>query len=118
MTVHECINSRNYALVTEVEQECIFLLLEVGKLSLELLVKRGVAGHHTASHRIGKAPFCCSFCIYLSDLRMIGETQIVVETPAEYLLAVEYHVGTELTFKLRIHVISECLLSVLSKRAA
>ncbi len=47
---------------------------------------------------------------------MVGEPQIVVETPVKHLLAHEFHAGPYLSFKPGEHKISVCLFLVLSER--
>ena len=94
VTAHEGIDGGNYSLVSEVEFEGGFLLLESGETALKFLMKMSLACHHTASHRVGKSPACCSFSICLADFRVVCQTEIVVEAPAEHLLSVEFHVRT------------------------
>ena len=118
VTGGQSVYGREYALITEVEQECVLLLLEVGEDFFEFLVIAGVTGHHSGTHRIGKTPIGCTLRISFADLRMVCESKIVVETPVEHLLAVEDHVRTEFSLETRIHVIAESLLEVLADRAA
>ena len=116
--VHEGVYGGNYTLVSEVEQEGILLLLEIGEFPLELLVEGSVAGHHAASHRVCEPPFRRCFRVGLPYFRMIGKPEIIVETPAEDFFPAEFHVRSDFPFEFRVHVISESFLSVLSERTA
>ena len=72
------VDSRDYSLISEVEEVSILLLLEVGENLLEFLVIAGMAGHHAGAHRIGKAPVGCTLCISLAHLGMVCQTEVVV----------------------------------------
>ena len=51
-------------------------------------------------------------------LRMIGEAQIVIQTPIEHHLPAETHVRPQLSFELRKSEITVCNPHVLTDRAA
>ena len=106
------------ALVAEVEEEGVLLLLEVGEHLLQLLVIPGMAGHHAGAHRICEAPLCGSLGVGLAHLGMVGQSKVVVEAPIEDFLAVEDHMGTQLALETGIHIIAECLVEILSERTA
>ena len=108
------VDSRDYALIAEVEEESVFLFLEVGEHLLEPLVLTGVAGKHARAHRIGQAVLCCGLSVHLADFGMIGQSEIVVKAPVEHLLAVESHVGAKLALEPGIYVITESLVEILS----
>ncbi len=118
VAVHEGVNRRDDALIAEIEEEGILLLLEGGKPAFKFLMVLRMPGEHTAAHRIGKSPFLGRLCVGLADLRMICEPQVVVQGPVEHLDAVEFHVRSELSFKFRIHIVSHALILVLANRAS
>ena len=49
---------------------------------------------------------------------MVRKPEIVVQTPVQNLLSVESHVRAKLALKLRVHVVAEALIEVLSDRTA
>ena len=118
VAAHERVDSRDNALVAEVEQEGVFLLLEVGQFAFEALVERGVTRQHAGTHRIGQAPAGGRFAVHLADFGMIGQSQVVVQAPAEDFLTLEAHVRTELPFQLGEHEIAEGFVAVLPQGAA
>ncbi len=116
-SAHQRVDGGHDALIAEVELEGGFLVLEVGQFAFQLLVEGGLAGHHAASHRIGHTPAGGTFRVSFADLGMIGQAEVVVDAPAEHLLAVEAHVGTQFAFKLRECEIAVYLFTVLPDRA-
>ena len=118
VTRGEGVDGRNDTLIAEIVQEGVFLLLELRELALESLVIAGVARHHTRAHRIREAPLCGGLGIGLADLRMVGQSEIIVETPVEHRHAVESHMRAELTLETRIHIVAESLLEILSDRTS
>ena len=108
----------DYALITEVEQESVFLALKVGKHLLQLLVILGVPGKHTAAHRGGKAPFGHRAGLELAYLGMICKSEVIIEAPVEHRDTVENHMGAKLPFQAGIHIITESLLEILPDGAA
>ena len=104
------------ALITEVELEGGLFVLEVGKLSFQLFVQRGLASHHTAAHRIGHTPAGSAFRVGFSDLGMVGQAEIVVDAPAKHVFAVETHVRAKFAFQLRECEITVNEFTILSDR--
>ena len=111
------IDGRHDALVTEVEQIGGFFLLEVGQLMFEMLVHTGVPRHHTGTHGSGEAVFGGGFGIHTTNFRVVSQTQIVVQTPAEYLPAVEGHARSKFAFQTRECEITVSAFAVLPNRA-
>ena len=66
------------ALIAEIEEERVFLFLEVGEHLLEPLVLAGVAGEHAGAHGIGQAVLRRGFGVRLADFGMVREAEIVV----------------------------------------
>ena len=114
----EGVDGGNDALIAEIVEECIFLLLEFSEYPLQLLVIAGVAGHHPGAHRVSQSPVRRSLCICLPDLRVIGQSQVVVQGPVQYRDAVECHMRSQFTLETRIHVVAETLLEILAYRAS
>ena len=112
------VDGGNDALIAEIEQERIFLLLEIGKLPFHALVQRSMAAHHTASHRIGQTPPCSSLSVHLPYFGMVRKAEVVVQAPTQDFLAVESHVRAYLPFQFRIHEIAESPFSVLPERTS
>lgn len=106
------------SLIAEVEQERVLLLLEISEHPLKFLVQGGVAGKHTASHWIGQSPLSGALGVSLAHLRMVSESEIVVQTPVQDLFPVECHMRAKLALKFRIHIIAEALIEILSDRTA
>ena len=77
------VDSRDDTLIAEVEKECVLLLLELSQFSLESLVQGCLTGHHPGAHGISQSPTGCGLGVYLADLGMVGQSEIVVEAPAE-----------------------------------
>ena len=94
MSVYKRVNCRYDALISEIKLKSSLFLLESSKTAFKLFVQVCLACHHSAAHRISKTPFGGSFCIYLTDFRMICKSKIVIEAPAEDILAIEPHVWT------------------------
>ena len=117
MATRQSVDSRDDTLITEVVEESVLLLLEVGEYLLELLMVAGVSRHHPGSHRICKTPIGSSLRVSLADLRMVGQAKIVVKGPVKHRDTVEGHVGPQLTLETGIHVITETLLEILANRA-
>ena len=112
------VDGRDYALVAEVVEEGVLLLLEVGEYPLELLMIAGVAGHHPSSHRVSESPVGRRLGVRLPDLGMVGQAEVVVQVPVQDRNPVECHVRPELAFEAGVHVITETLLKILADRAA
>ena len=106
------------ALVAEVVEERVLLLLEFGEGLLELLVIAGMAAHHAGAHRVRQAPLRRRVGVRLADSRVVGQAQVVVQAPVEHRGAVEDHVGAEFALQTGIHIVAEALLEILSDRAA
>ena len=77
-----------------------------------------MSGHHPCSHRVCESPLGGCFCICLANLGMVGKTEVVVKAPVEHLLAVEHHMRAEFSLETGIHIVSECLVEILSYRTA
>ncbi len=106
------------ALVAEVVEEGVLLLLEFGEGLLELLVIAGVAAHHAGAHRVRQAPLRRRLGVRFADGRVVSQAQVVVQTPVKHRGAVEDHVGAEFALQAGIHIIAEALLEILSDGAA
>ena len=117
VTAYERIDSRYDTLISEIELEGSFLLLESCKTAFKFLMEMGLSCHHSASHRVCKPPPGSCFSICLTDFRMICKTEVVVEAPAEYVLTVESHVRAKFAFKARKCEISFRLLFILTDRS-
>ena len=118
VTAYQSVDRRHDSLITEVELEGSLFLLECSKAALQFLVEVGLSCHHPASHRVCKAPLCSGFSISLADFRMVCESEVVVETPAEHILTVELHIWSEFALKAWECEISFSFLAVLSDRTA
>ena len=81
----------------------------------DLAVRRGT---WTTVDKLGETPAGGSLCISLADFRMICQTEVVVEAPAEDILSVEFHMRSQLTLKSWECKISFCFFAVLSYRTA
>ena len=84
---------------------------------LEMLVHAGVTCHHTGAHGGGEAVFGSGFGIHATNLGVVGQTQIVVQAPAEHLPAIEGHARSEFTFQTRKSEITVGTFTVLPNRA-
>ena len=118
VTVHKSIDSGYDALISEIEEESVLFLLKLGELSLQSLVKGRLPGHHPGAHGIGKTPAGRGLSVYLADLGMVGQSEIVVETPAENLMTVESHSGSYLALQFGKCEISVTSCAVLSERTS
>ena len=112
------VDSRHYALVAEIVEEGVLLLLEPGEHLLELLVVACMAGHHAGAHGIGEAPLGGCLGVRLAHLGVVCQAEVVVEAPVQYGNSVESHVGAELSLETGIHVVAVTLLEILAYRAA
>ena len=117
MTAGEGIYGGDDSLIAEVEEEGIFLLLEIGEHLFQPLMLAGVPRKHPRAHRISQAPFGCSLCIHPAYFGMVGQAEIVVQAPVEHRNPVESHMRAQFALKTRIHVVAESLLEILSDRA-
>ena len=117
VTTNQRVDGGQNALVTEVKQERSLFLLERRQTTLHLFVQGRLTGHHTATHRISHAPLGGCLCIGLTHLRMVCQTEIVIQTPAQHFLAIKAHVRSQLAFQLRESKITVRLLAVLTDRA-
>ena len=79
VTACQGINRGDDTLVAEIVKERVLFLLEISEYLLQFLVITGVAGHHSGSHRISQSPVCRRLGVRLADLRMVGESKIVVK---------------------------------------
>ena len=78
VTGRERVDGGHDTLVAEVEEEGVFLLLEVGEDFLQLLVIAGVTRHHAGAHRISETPVGRRLGVCLADLGMVREAEIVI----------------------------------------
>ena len=114
----QAVDNRDHALITEVEQESVLLADELGQLAFELFVINGLTAHHTGAHRGRHTEFGCAFGVGLAHLRMVCQTEVVVQTPVEHLFAPENHVGTDLALQFGEREISVGVRHVLTDRSA
>ena len=114
----QAVDDRNHALVAEVEQEGILLAHELGQLALQLLVVFGLATHHAGTHGGRHAEFGRTVGIGLAHLGVVGQAEVVVQTPVQHLLAAERHVGTDLAFEFRESEVAVGIRHVLTDGAA
>ena len=112
------VEDANLSLIAEVEQVAVLLVRILAQHRLNLLVQSGMAAHHTGTHRIGQAPAAGTLLVGGAHLRVVGQTQIVVQAPVQHLLAVERHLGTQLALELRKIEIAIGQLAILSQRTA
>ena len=112
---HEGLNGRLATLVTEVEQERIFLLHEVGEFLLQGFVLGGLARHHSSPHGVTHAPLGRSFGVDLSDFRVVGKAEVVVDAPNKKLLASEGHAVADFSFKLGEGEVTVAVAGVLTQ---
>ena len=103
----QAVDDREHALVAEVEQEGILLADKLGQLTLQLLVVLGLTAHHAGTHRGGHAELGGTLGIGLAHLGVVGQSEVVVQTPVQHHLAPEFHVGADLALQFR-----ECEISV------
>src|SRR5690349_16693680 len=99
MTAAEHINDAYHTLVTKIEEAGIFFPFKFGQFFFELLVKIGIAAHHAGSHRGGQSVLFGSVGIRLPDLRVIGQTEVVIQTPYNYFLSAEFHPAADFPFQ-------------------
>ena len=114
----QAVDDRDHALIAEIEQEGVLLAYEGGQLAFQLLVIFGLAAHHAGTHRSRHAELGRTPGIGFAHLRMIGEAQIVIQTPIEHHLPAETHVRPQFSFELRKSEITVCHPHVLTDRAA
>ena len=114
----QAVDNRDHALITEVEQESVLLADELGQLAFELFVINGLTAHHAGAHRGRHTEFGCAFGVGLAHLRMVCQTEVVVQTPVEHLFAPENHVGTDLALQFGEREISVGVRHVLTDRSA
>ena len=117
VTPYKCVDGRYNTLITEVEFESSLFLLELSQTAFELFVKVSLAGHHTATHRVGKTPACSCLGVDFADLGVVGQTEIVVETPAKDILSVELHVRAQFTLESWKCEITFSFFTILADRA-
>jgi hypothetical protein len=94
------VDGRKDALVAEIEQEGGFLAHEVAELLLQLFVVYRVAAHHAGTHGIGQAILLGGSRIDLAYLGVVGQAEVVVQTPDNALLALEDHAWGDFAFQL------------------
>ena len=114
----QAVDDREHALVAEVEQEGILLADKLGQFTLQLLVVLGLTAHHAGSHRGGHAELGGTLGIGLAHLGMVGQSEVVVQTPVQHHLAPEFHVGADLALQLRKCEISVRIRHVLTDGSA
>ena len=114
----QAVDDREHTLVAEVEQEGILLADEGGQLALELLVVFGLTAHHAGAHRGGHAELGGTLGIGLADLGVVGQAEVVVQTPVEHHLAPEKHMGADLALEFREGEIAVGIRHVLTDRSA
>ena len=113
----EGIDRRDNALIAEVIQEGVLLLLEVGENLFQFLVITRVTGHHAGAHRIGKAPVRRRLGVGFAHLGVVGQAEVVVQGPVQHGDAVKGHVRAQLAFQAGVHVVTETLFEILADRA-
>ena len=74
-------------------------LNKFGQLMLQLFVEIGMTRHHSRTHGIGRTIFCRSFSIYFSNFGMIGQAQIVIDTPSDDLFPHKVHAVADGSFQ-------------------
>ena len=113
----QAVDDRNHTLVTEVQQEGILLADELGQFALETLVVDGLAAHHAGAHRGRHAELRGTLGVGLADFGVVGQPEVVVQTPVEHLLAPESHVGADIAFQFGESVITVGVRHVLTDGA-
>ena len=116
LTVNHRVDHRNHSLITIIQQISCFAPNKSCKLAFKLLVIIALTRHHTRSHRISHTKLCSSIGIGLANIRMIGKTKIIVQTPDETLFASEFHLITNIPFQFGKHKISFSLIGILPQR--
>ena len=95
MTAAQYINKAYHSLVTIIQKDGIFFHFKFSQFCFQLFMVITVSTHHTGTHGAGKAKFGCGFCILFSYFRMIGQTEIIIQTPYDHFLATEYHTAAD-----------------------
>ena len=113
----QAVDDRNHALITEVQQEGVLLADELGQFALETLVVDGLAAHHAGAHRGRHAELCGTLGVGLADFGVVGQPEVIVQTPVEHLLAPESHVGADIAFQFGERVITVGVRHVLTDGA-
>src|SRR5690349_6985414 len=76
-----------------------------------------VATHHPCTHWCCQTILFRTISISLTHFRMICQSEVVIQTPDNYVFAAEFHPASNLTFKFWECKISVCSFTMLTKRA-
>ena len=109
VAVQQAVDGRHDALVTVVDHATVFLVYELGQFLFQLFVVFGLSGHYACAHRVSHAVFGSGFRVGFAHLGVIGQSEVVVQTPAQHFFAVEHHAGTDLAFQLGEQIIALAL---------
>jgi len=77
----------------------------------------GLAAHHAGAHRGRHAELRGTLGVGLADFGVVGQPEVVVQTPVEHLLAPESHVGADIAFQFGESVITVGVRHVLTDGA-
>ena len=114
----QAVDNGYHPLIAEVEQERILLAHEFRQTALQFLMVFGLPAHHACAHGSGHAELHGADGVGLAYLRMVGQSEVVVEAPVEDLLAAELHAGPYVALQLGECEIAVCIIDILPNRAA
>ena len=117
LAAHQRVDDGEHGLVAEVDQVGCRTLDESCQAVFQLDVPLGLAGHHAGAHGSRHAELCRGFGIRLAHFRVVGQAEVVVQTPVQHFLAVELHVRAYFAFEDGEHEIAVRFASVLTEIA-
>ena len=106
VAVQQAVDSGHNTLVAVVDKATVFLVGEIGQFCFELFMPFGLAGHNACTHGVCHAVFGGRFRVGFAYFGMVGQTEVVVQAPAEDFPSLEHHVRTYFPFEFREHIIA------------
>ena len=118
MAAHQCLNGTLTPLITEVEQEGILFLHEVREVLLQFFMKLGLPTHHARPHGISHSPILGCIGVRFADIRMVGQSEVIVDTPNQHFFPPKHHPIGDVALKLGEGEIPVGILGMLAKWSA
>jgi len=91
-------------------------MFKCSQFLFKLLMVYGLPRHHPGAHGRSQAVFCGSLGISLPYFGMIGQTQVIVETPYKHFPSLEFHLIRYIAFQLGKEIIPITYVGKLSQR--
>jgi hypothetical protein len=111
------VDYRHNALVAIIEQITVFFSDKMGQFGFQFAVLTGFARHHARAHWVREAPFGGAFGIGLAYFGVVGEAQVIVDTPTNYFTAFKKHSIAQCAFEAWEHVVTFGHFGVFAKWA-